>query len=234
MIFTETRKRSIKDWAASDRPREKLITNRAKSLSHSELLAILIRNGNTENSALELARQVLNASQNNLQELSKWTIKDLIRVKGIGTAKAATIVAAFELGRRRHSELSLERRYIRNSRESADYIRPLLIDYRHEVFGVLFLGQAGWIRTFEILSEGGITSTTVDIRLIFKRTLEEGAVSIVIFHNHPSGSLRPSKADEQLTSKLAQASKIMDIKLLDHVIVGDNGYFSFADEGLLD
>lgn len=229
----ETKKRSIKHWAASDQPREKLVMHRAKALSNSELLAILIRNGDTEHSALELAREVLNASQNNLQELAKWTIKDLMKVKGIGMAKAATIVAAFELGRRRHSELSLERRSIRNSRESAEYIRPLLSDYRHEVFGVLFLGQAGWVKTFEILSEGGITSTTVDLRLIFKRALEEGAVSLVIFHNHPSGSLRPSKADEQLTHKLAQASKIMDIKLLDHIIVGDNGYLSFADEGLL-
>lgn len=229
----ETKKRSIKYWAASDQPREKLVTHRAKTLSHSELLAILIRNGNTEHSALELARQVLNACQNNLQELAKWTIKDFLKIKGIGTAKAAAIVAAFELGRRRHSELSLEKRFIRNSRESADYIRPLLVDFRHEVFGVLFLGQAGWVRTFEILSEGGITSTTVDLRIIFKRSLEEGAVSIVIFHNHPSGSLRPSKADEQLTNKLAQAAKLMDIKLLDHIVVGDSGYFSFADEGLL-
>jgi len=142
-------------------------------------------------------------------------------------------VAAFELGRRRASRQSLNRKFIRNSREGADYIRPLLADFQYEVFGVLFMVQAGWIKSFEIISEGGITSTTVDPRLIFRRALETGAVSIIIFHNHPSGTLRPSKADEALTQKLTQGAKLLDIKLLDHIVIGDKGYFSFADAGML-
>ncbi len=227
------KKTAIKDWAESDRPREKLLENRPKSLTNSELLAILIGKGSREHSAVDLGREILSRYQNNLNELGKCTAKDLMKFKGIGMAKAVTILAALELARRRTSEGTLERHFIRNSREGADYIRPLLADFRHEVFGVLYLVQAGWIKTFEIASEGGITSTTVDPRLIFKRALETEAVSIIVFHNHPSGSLRPSKADEVLTQKLSQASKTMDIKLLDHIIVGDNGYFSFADEGLL-
>ena len=227
------RKRAIKDWAESDRPREKLLEKRPKSLTNSELIAILIGKGSMEQSAVDLGRDILSRYQDNLHELGKCTAKDLMKFKGIGLAKATTILAAMELGRRRASEATLDRHFIRNSREGADYIRPLLADFRHEVFGVLYLVQAGWIKTFEIVSEGGITSTTVDPRTIFKRALETDAVSIIVFHNHPSGSLRPSKADEVLTQKLFQASKTMDIKLLDHIIVGDKSYFSFADEGLL-
>ncbi len=227
------KKRAIKDWAESDRPREKLLENRPKSLTNSELMAILIGKGSLEQSAVDLGREILSRYQDNLVELGKCSAKDLMKFKGIGLAKAATILAALELGRRRASEVTLERHFIRNSREGADYIRPLLADLRHEVFGVLYLVQAGWIKTFEVISEGGITSTTVDPRIILKRALETDAVSIIVFHNHPSGSLRPSKADEALTQKLSQACKTMDIKLLDHIIVGDKGYFSFADEGLL-
>jgi DNA repair protein RadC len=225
-------KQSIKDWNRSDRPREKLLEHKPRSLTESELLAILIRTGNTKKSALELGRALLDMHKN-LQELGKCTARDLMKVEGIGAAKAATIAAAFELGRRRQSQQSLERHFIRNSKEGAEYIRPLIMDYGHEVFGVLYLVQAGWIRSFEIVHEGGITSTTVDLRIIFKKALEQEAVSIIVAHNHPSGSLRPSKADEVLTQKLCQASRIMDIKLLDHIILSDKGYFSFADEGLL-
>ena len=231
-IFMEEKKQAIKDWNKSDRPREKLLENKPKGLTESELLAILIRTGNTKKSALELGRTLLDIHKN-LQELGRCTARDLMKVEGIGAAKAATIAAAFELGRRRHSQQSLERHFIRNSKEGAEYIRPLIMDYRHEVFGVLYLVQAGWIRSFEIVHEGGITSTTVDLRIIFKKAVEQEAVSIIVAHNHPSGSLRPSKADEALTQKLNQASKIMDIKLLDHIILSDKGYFSFADEGLL-
>ena len=229
---SDTLRQPINTWNKSDRPREKLLENKPKGLTESELLAILIRTGNTKKSALELGRTLLDIHKN-LQELGRCTARDLMKVEGIGAAKAATIAAAFELGRRRHSQQSLERHFIRNSKEGAEYIRPLIMDYRHEVFGVLYLVQAGWIRSFEIVHEGGITSTTVDLRIIFKKAVEQEAVSIIVAHNHPSGSLRPSKADEALTQKLNQASKIMDIKLLDHIILSDKGYFSFADEGLL-
>lgn len=229
---SDTLRQPINTWNKSDRPREKLLENKPKGLTESELLAILIRTGNTKKSALELGRTLLDIHKN-LQELGRCTARDLMKVEGIGAAKAATIAAAFELGRRRHSQQSLERHFIRNSKEGAEYIRPLIMDYRHEVFGVLYLVQAGWIRSFEIVHEGGITSTTVDLRIIFKKAVEQEAVSIIVAHNHPSGSLRPSKADEVLTQKLNQASKIMDIKLLDHIILSDKGYFSFADEGLL-
>ncbi len=226
--------RAIKDWAESDRPREKLLEKQSKSLSNSELLAILIGTGHNEHSAVDLSRAVLNICKENLQELGKCSAVDLMRIKGIGEAKAAVIIAAMELGRRWNSEAALKKKgVIRSSREGADYIRPLLVDLPHEVFGVLYLAQAGWIKKFEIHSEGGITSTTVDVRLILKRALETDAVSIIAFHNHPSGSLKPSKADEALTSKLHLACKTMDIKLLDHIVIGEKGYFSFGDEGLL-
>jgi DNA repair protein RadC len=233
IMVIEQAGRAIKDWVESDRPREKLLEKRPNSLTDSELLAILIRSGSSGSSAVELARKILRMCQNNLHELGILTAADLMRIKGVGKAKAAAIIAAFELGRRRQSEEVLERHYIKNSREGADYVRPLLADYRHEVFGVLYLVQAGWIRSFEIMSEGGITSTTVDQRIIFKRALETNSVSIIAFHNHPSGSLKPSAADKALTTKLHMASKTMDIKLLDHIIVGEKGYYSFADDGQL-
>lgn len=229
----EVGKKTIKDWAPDDQPREKLYEHKPGSLSNAELLAILIREGGRGRNALEVARQVLDNCKNNLKDLNNYTVRDLMKIKGIGKAKAITIMAALELGRRRQAEITPQRHFIRNSRDSSDYARPKLIDHRHEVFAVMYLAQAGWVKGFEILSVGGITGTTVDLRLIFKRALDEGAVSIIVFHNHPSGSLQPSKADEALTKKLDQAARIMDIKLLDHVIVCDNGYFSFADEGLL-
>ncbi|HXO73961.1 MAG TPA: DNA repair protein RadC, partial [Puia sp.] len=144
-----------------------------------------------------------------------------------------TIAAALELGRRRQSSMSLEKPAVKDSREVAGYLRPKLADYNYEVFGVLYLNQAGRINHFEVMSQGGITGTVVDPRLIFKRALEIEAVSIIVCHNHPSGNLKPSKADEILTAKLSEGAKLLDIKLLDHIIVGDNSYFSFADEGLL-
>jgi len=231
-VAKEGAKSAIKYWNISDRPREKLLQNKPQGLSESELLAILLRTGSTKKSALDLSRTLLDIYKD-LQELGKCTARELMRVDGIGEAKATAIAAAFELGRRRHSQQSLDRHFIRNSKEGAEYIRPLIMDYRHEVFGVLYLVQAGWIRSFEIMHHGGITSTTVDLRLIFRNAFEREAVSIIVAHNHPSGSLRPSKADEILTQTLNQASKIMDIKLLDHIILSDKGYFSFADEGLL-
>jgi DNA repair protein RadC len=223
----------IKTWSRHDQPREKLLEKGPQALTDSELLAILIRIGNPQSNAIELAREILKTVQNNLHELGKRPLREIMKTKGIGEAKAMTIAAALELGRRRQSSMSLEKPAVKDSREVAGYLRPKLADYNYEVFGVLYLNQAGRINHFEVMSQGGITGTVVDPRLIFKRALETEAVSIIVCHNHPSGNLKPSKADEILTSKLSEGAKLLDIKLLDHIIVGDNGYFSFADEGLL-
>jgi DNA repair protein RadC len=223
----------IRTWAREDQPREKLLEKGPQALTDSELLAILIRIGNRQSNAIELAREILKTVQNNLHELGKRPLREMMKTKGIGEAKAMTIAAALELGRRRQSSMSLEKPAIKDSREVAGYLRAKLADYNFEVFGVLYLNQAGRINHFEVVSQGGITSTVVDPRLIFKRALEIDAVSIIVCHNHPSGNLQPSKADELLTSKLREGAKLLDIKLLDHIIVGDNGYFSFADAGLL-
>jgi DNA repair protein RadC len=227
------KKRAIKDWARDDRPREKLLDKGAWTLSDSELVAILLREGTVDQTAIGLARIVLQDSRDNLQELGKKTAQHWLKIKGIGRAKAAILEAALELGRRRQAGLAPERMSIRDSQAAAAYLRPLLADYPHEVFAVLYLSQSGGVKHFAIVSQGGITGTTVDPRLVFKRALEEEAVSIIISHNHPSGSLRPSKADEALTAKMQEGAKYLDIKLLDHIIVGDQGYFSFANEGLL-
>jgi DNA repair protein RadC len=225
-------RRAIKDWSPEERPRERMVTHRPASLSQAELLAILIRNGSRKHSALEIARLLLDR-YGNLHTIGKCTPGDLMKVPGIGLAKATTIIAALELGRRQREEPPPERHFIRSSRESANYARPWLGHLPYEAFAVMYLVQAGWVKAFDLVSNGGISSTTVDSRLILKRALEENAVSLIVFHNHPSGSLRPSKSDEQLTQKLSQAARTMDIKLLDHVIIGEGGHFSFADEGLL-
>jgi DNA repair protein RadC len=224
---------SIKNWAVDDRPREKLFSKGAHSLSDSELLAILINNGNKENSAIELAKAVLKLGNNNLNELGKLSIKDIRGIKGIGPAKAITIAAALELGRRRQAAAALEKPLVTSSNDVAQYLRAVIKDYSYEVFAVLFLNKANKINHFEIISRGGITGTVADPRIILKKALEEDATSIVLCHNHPSGNLKPSKADEDITFKIKEASKYFDIKVIDHIIVSEEGYFSFADEGLL-
>lgn len=226
-------KYSIKHWAKDDRPREKLLLNGAENLSNSELLAILIHNGSREKSAVDLAKEVLKLGKDNLSELGRLSIKDLMKIKGIGEAKAITIAAALELGRRRQSASPLQKTIISTSRDIADYLQARLKDYRHEVFAVLFLNRANKINHFEIVSEGGITGTVADPRVILRRALEEDAVNIILCHNHPSGSLRPSRADEQLTSKIKEAARLLDIAVIDHIIVSETGYYSFADEGLI-
>jgi len=229
----QEQKYSIKQWAKDDRPREKLLFNGAATLSDSELLAILIHNGSKEKSAVELAKDILKLSKDNLSELGKLSVKDLMKVKGIGEAKAISIAAALELGRRRQTSGTLQKKIISTSKDIAEYCLAKLKDYRHEVFAVLFLNRANKINHFEIVSEGGITGTVADPRIILKKALEEDAVSIILCHNHPSGSLKPSRADEDLTHKIKEAAKYFDIRVLDHMIVSDAGYFSFADEGLL-
>lgn len=226
-------KYSIKQWSKDDRPREKLLLTGAASLSNSELLAILIHSGTRQQTAVDLAKDVLKMGKDNLGELGKLSVKELMKIKGIGEAKAITIAAALELGRRRQAAAPLDKSAIITSSDTATYLQAKLKDHRHEVFAVLFLNRANKVNHFQIISEGGITGTVADPRIILKRALEENAVSIVLCHNHPSGSLRPSRADEELTRKIKAAAALLDINVIDHIIVSDSGYYSFADEGLI-
>ncbi|MEO7922514.1 MAG: DNA repair protein RadC [Chitinophagaceae bacterium] len=226
-------KYSIKEWAKDDRPREKLLLHGAENLSDSELLAILIHHGSRDKTAVDLAKEVLKLGKDSLAELGRLSVKDLMKIKGIGEAKAIGIAAALELGRRRQSALPLEKTAVSSSADIALYLQTKLKDHRHEVFAVLFLNRANKINHFEIVSEGGITGTVADPRIILRKALEEDAVNLILCHNHPSGSLKPSRADEQLTIKIKEAARFFDITVLDHIIVSGDGYYSFADEGLL-
>ncbi|MBK9485444.1 MAG: DNA repair protein RadC [Chitinophagaceae bacterium] len=224
---------SIKNWAIDDRPREKLLAKGAAVLSNSELLAILINNGSKNKSAVELAKEILKLGHDNLNELGKLSLSDFKQVKGIGEAKAIIITAALELGRRRQASAALEKTVVRSSRDIAAYLQATLKDYSYEVFAVVFLNRANKINHFEIISKGGITGTVADPRIILKKALEEDATSIVLCHNHPSGNLKPSRADEELTKKIKEAAAYFDIKIIDHIIVSEDGFYSFADEGIL-
>ncbi len=229
----EEKKLSIKQWAIDDRPREKLLLKGSSSLSNSELIAILIQHGTRQKTALELAKEVLDIGKNNLNELGKLSIKELMQVKGIGKVKAISIAAALELGRRRQSSAVLDKAIIRQSADIAQFLSASLKDHAYEVFGVVFLNRANKVNHFEIISKGGITGTVADPRIILKKALEEDAVSIILCHNHPSGNLKPSRMDEELTMKIKEAAKYFDIKVLDHIIISEEGYYSFADEGIL-
>ncbi len=224
---------SIKNWAEDDRPREKLVTKGVTALSNSELIAILINNGSKDRSAVDLAKEILKIGHDNLVELGKLSLKELKQVKGIGEAKAITITAALELGRRRQAAATLEKPVVTSSRQIAEYLKAELKDYKYEVFAVMFLNRANKINHFEIISRGGITGTVADPRVILKKALENDAVSLVLSHNHPSGSLKPSRADEELTQKIKEAARYLDIRIVDHIIVSDEGYYSFSDDGLL-
>jgi DNA repair protein RadC len=223
----------INKWALGDRPREKLLSKSPMALSDSELLAILINNGNRELSAVELGREVMKLGNNNLNDVFKLTVSDLITLPGIGEAKAITIVAALELGRRRHAGDPLKKKSLTNSHEVVHHLRTLLRDLSSEVFAVLYLNKANKVMHFGIESHGGMTSTIADPRMIIKKALEEDAVNLVLCHNHPSGSLTPSAADKLITRKIKEAASLFDITVVDHLIVSEEGYFSFADEGLL-
>ena len=223
----------IKHWAKDDRPREKLLMSGAENLSSSELLALLIQKGTRNRSAIDLARDVLRLGKDNLAELGKLSVHDFMKVKGIGEAKAITIAAALELGRRRQEGPLMAKTTIGSSNDIACYLQGKFRDLRREVFAVLFLNRSNKVNHFEIVSEGGITGTVADPRIILRKALEHDAVSIILCHNHPSGSLKPSRADEQLTGKIKEAAAIFDIRLLDHIIVSDSGFYSFADSGLL-
>ena len=227
-------KQTIKDWAVDDRPREKLVNKGAESLSNSELIAILILNGAVNKSAVDLAKEILSKADNSLQKLGKLTVKDLVnlKLKGLGPAKAVSIVAAMELGIRRNMA-DYKKEIILTSRDLANYLKAQFQFKRHEVFAVVFLNRSNKINHFEIISEGGITGTVADPRIILKRALEHDAISMVLCHNHPSGSLKPSRQDEELTERIKIAAKFFDIRIMDHLIVSDEGFYSFADEGIL-
>jgi DNA repair protein RadC len=224
---------SIKNWAVDDRPREKLLTKGKEALSDSELIAILLNSGSGKESAIDVAKNVLRLGGDNLDELGKVSIKELMSVKGIGTARAVTLVAALELGRRRHSSMILDKKRVRTSNELAEFLKASLKDHAYEVFAVVFLNRSNKVKHFEIISKGGLTHTIVDPRIVFLKALEVQATSLVLCHNHPSGNLKPSRADEEITAKLKSAGKLLDINVIDHLIVSDEGYYSFADEGMM-
>lgn len=224
---------SIKNWAIDDRPREKLLASGASALSNSELLAILLNNGSKNKSAVELAQEILKLGHDNLNELGKLTLTDFKQVKGIGQAKSITIAAALELGRRRHASAALEKTVVKSSSDIAQFLRTSLKDFNYEVFAVVFLNKANKINHFEIISKGGITGTVADPRVILKKALQVEATSLVLCHNHPSGNLQPSRADEELTKKIKEAAGYLDIKIIDHIIVSEEGFYSFADDGIL-
>ena len=224
---------SIKNWAVDDRPREKLVAKGPAALSDSELLAILINIGNKEKSAVELAKEILQLGGNNLNELGKLSLLSFQKIKGIGEAKAITIAAALEIGRRRQAASALEKTVLKTSKEIAEYLRAVIKDFSYEVFAVVFLNRANKVNHFEIISRGGITGTIADPRIILKKALEVGATSLILSHNHPSGHLKPSRADEDLTKKIKEAASYFDMLITDHIIVSEEGYYSFADNGLL-
>ena len=229
----DTYKPSIKCWALEDRPREKLMKKGIGSLSDAELIAILIGSGVKNESAVEISKKLLGGTGNNLNELAKLTVNDLKRIRGIGEARAISIVAALELGRRRKMEEVIQKKKIGGSRDVFDLFQPLLGDLPHEEFWVLYLNRANTIIDRVRISQGGIAGTVTDIRLIMKQGVEKLAVSMVLCHNHPSGNLKPSEADSRITKKLKESGEILDIAVLDHLIVSDSSYFSFADEGLM-
>jgi DNA repair protein RadC len=223
----------ITDWAEEDRPREKLLYKGTSSLGDAELLGILISSGTRNKSAVELGRELLQMANNNLNNLGKLSISDLKKVQGIGPARAVTIAAALELGRRRKLSDAEEVVQIRCSKDVADIFHPLLADLQYEEFWVLFLNRSNKIIGRMKLSQGGISGTVTDVRMVMKKAIEYLASGIIVCHNHPSGNLNPSESDSKITKKIKDAGELLDIQMLDHLIISDRDYYSFADNGLL-
>jgi DNA repair protein RadC len=228
-----TNKLNIKDWAAEDRPREKLMSNGPRSLTDAELIAILIGSGNHTETAVELARRILSSVHNDLNELGVKSLDSLKEFKGIGDAKAITVLAALELGKRRKEAGVTPRQKITSSRDAAAIFTPLLEDLPHEEFWILFLNRGNKVLGKHRISQGGISGTVIDPRLIIQKALEKRACALILCHNHPSGTLEASDADRKITRKMKMAGEIMDIQVLDHIIIGSGNYYSFADEGIL-
>lgn len=223
----------IRSWSEDDRPREKLMLKGKSALSDAELIAILIGSGSRNETAVDLSKRILSSAHNNLNLLGKLSISQLTTFKGIGEAKAIAIVAAMELGRRRRAEEAPERLKITSSKSIFEMMQPILGELPHEEFWIIYLNNSNKIVSKSQLSKGGITGTLVDVRLVFKTALEMGATGIILCHNHPSGALKASEADKQITRKLKLAGESLDIKILDHVIVTETAWFSFADGGIL-
>lgn len=232
-MLNEKKSITIKNWDVSDRPREKLVSKGKRALSDAELIAILISSGNREESAVELSKKILISCHNNLNELLQLSITQLMRFKGIGEAKAVAIVTGLELGRRCRLEEAVKKEKIASSKDVFELMQPIIGDLKHEEFWVLFLNNSNKILSKIQLSKGGLTGTVVDTRLLFKQALDFLATGIILCHNHPSGGLQPSTPDKEITQKLKNAAVTLDIKLLDHLIITEKAYFSFADEGVL-
>jgi DNA repair protein RadC len=224
---------SIKSWAEDDRPREKLILKGRSSLTDAELIAILIGSGNREQSAVELAKVILNKYDNSLNEVAKKSVNDLMKFKGIGEAKAISIISALEIGRRRKDEIPLEKVKITQSKDAYNVLYPLMVDKFVEEFWVLLLNQNNRVLSKHLISTGGVSGTVADVRIILKKAIDELASGIILSHNHPSGNILPSSADKSLTSKILEGAKLLDVKVLDHLIIGEEDYFSFADSDIL-
>ena len=231
--MTEYKKLSIKQWSLEDRPREKLLNKGISSLSDAELIAIIIRLGTKDESAVELAKRILSSVQHNLNELGKLTVEDLQKYKGMGEAKAIGILAALELGRRRKLSESVKKEKITSSRDIYNIFHPVLADLPNEEFWIILLNRSNKINERQKISQGGLSGTVTDVRIILKTALEKLASSVILCHNHPSGNPTPSDADISITQKVKESGKLMDISLLDHIIVTDGNYYSFADEGLI-
>jgi DNA repair protein RadC len=224
---------SIKKWSQDDQPREKLLYKGKAALSDAELVAILIGSGNRNENAVDLCKRILASVDNNLSALGKLSIKQLMEFKGIGEAKAISIAAALELGRRRRGEEALEKKKITSSKSVFELMQPLIGELQHEEFWIIYVNNSNKVIQKNQLSKGGITGTLVDVRLVLKNALEVGATGLILAHNHPSGTLKPSEADKQITNKLKIAAESLDIKVLDHLIITEKAYYSFADEGIL-
>jgi DNA repair protein RadC len=227
------RERGILSWAEEDRPREKLLLKGRNALTEAELIAILIGSGTRKKSAVDLSKEILASVGNNLNELAKLSVQDLQKFEGIGEAKAISIISALELGRRRKRSEPMKKEKITCSADAYRIMQPYLLDQMVEQFWIILLNRANMVIRPELISEGGVSGTVADPKVIFKRALDKLASAIILVHNHPSGNLTPSQADLQLTRKLKDAGKSLDLPVLDHVIFTDHAYYSFADEGVL-
>lgn len=224
---------SIKNLSKDDRPREKLIAHGRSSLSNAEIIGILIGSGSTEKSAVQLSREVLLSVDNDLDRLARLTIHDLMKFKGIGMAKAVTIAAALELGRRKQNANRSDSIQIKSSSDIYNHLRERFLDLNHEEFYIVILNRANKVKSIELISKGGVSGTVVDGKIVFKKALEQIASAIILCHNHPSGNLKPSQSDIDLTKRMKSFGAMIDLPVLDHLIITDLGYYSFADEGLL-
>lgn len=233
IVETEKDFSLLRSWADEDKPREKMISRGQSALTDTELLAILVNSGTPNEDVMTITKRILDSVHNDLTALSRLNVKDLMKFRGIGEAKAVAIASALELGRRRRESESGRRPLISTSKQAYEYLAPTLADLPHEEFWVLLLNQANKVLLKYRVGTGGLTGTVADQRIIFKKALEEGACGLILAHNHPSGNRKPSQSDIQLTQRMKEAGRIMDIPILDHLIITDTGYYSFADEEMM-